>query len=383
MSLHWHQHLYYNNKLYKDGKEVNFNSICKKQVYSWAINDSRLKNETKPFFLFNGSHNIVFPNLSNVPDNAAFYFFEPLTYYTDNRKGYADHILRTDYADNVRSHELDSVDNFIKKHNITHHTVYLPDKHADQDLKKQYKLNFDYYDPYFDSEISRLNTLGRFLPHSYYTNKITKKLWCGNWRYDPVRHYIVSDLVDKGLHKDNLLSWFYYVPREDIESLMWFSGNIDINKLEKLNAIGPLRIDTNAKELVHYKNFYPEVQYKTKDCADYYQQCFCALVIETRVIQPWINLSEKTLYAIKNRRPFLLYAAPGSLQFLRDLGLKTFGDFWDESYDTITDSVKRISAINRIAEQLNNRSISELRKLYKDMEEILTHNIQHIKKIQF
>lgn len=382
MSLSWHQHLYYNNQLYKDGVPVAFSKSQSKQIFKWAIGDSDLKHETRSFFLYNGSHNIVFPQLDSVPSNSVFYFYEPLTYYNNNRIGHQDHILRTDNCKGVRSFELDNVEQFVKKHNIVDHVVYLPDQNAASYLKTQYNLTFDWYDPYLASEAARLNTFGKYLPHCYYTNKISNKLWCGSWRYDPVRHYIIGDLVKRNVHKENSISWFYYVPRDDITNTLWFNADAQlINTLERLNVVGPLNIDTDATELVHYKNSYPTVPQTTKDPAAHIQQGFCALVIETRVVQPWVNLSEKTLHAIKNRRPFLLYGAPGSLQVLRDAGIKTFGNYWDESYDNITDSVERIQAVNDIAEELNNKSLTELKQMYTDMKSILMHNLRQVKKI--
>jgi len=383
MSLSWHQHLYYNGRLYKDGKEVAMSKQQANQIFKWAIRDSELKHETRPFFLFNGSHNITFPQLHNVADNSVFYFFEPLTYYSHNRIGHRDHILRTDDCKGVRAYELDSVAEFVYQHGITDHTVYLPDLNSATHLTTEYTLNFDYYDPYLAAEATRLNTFGRYLPHWYYTNKIKKALWCGSWRYDPVRHYIVAGLVNNDVHLNNNFSWFYNIEKDDVDNVMWADvpDNV-IAGIDKLNTIGPLIIDTPDVQLVNYKNFYPEVDQASKDPAKHYQECFCALIIETRVVQPWVNTSEKTLHAIKNRRPFLLYAAPGSLQSLRNAGIKTFGDYWDESYDTIVDSAERIHAVSAVAEQINNMPIAELKLMYSDMKELLLHNISTVKNIQ-
>jgi hypothetical protein len=41
----------------------------------------------------------------------------------------------------------------------------------------------------------------------------------------------------------------------------------------------------------------------------------------------------------------MLAAGPGSLQLLRKYGFKTFDQYIDESYDTITDSNKRLTAV--------------------------------------
>ena len=38
--------------------------------------------------------------------------------------------------------------------------------------------------------------------------------------------------------------------------------------------------------------------------------------------------------------PFVMVSKKGTLKYLRDIGFKTFGDFWDESYDDEEDDNK-------------------------------------------
>ena len=384
--LSWHQHLYYKNQvsqLYKDGVSVDFSKEQQRQIHTWAIKHTKIRNERRPYFIFNGSHSINFNGVQNPANNTAFYFFEPLTYYSPYRQGYEDHILRFDDSSNVRAHELDSVEEYICKHRLKNCTVYLPDKYASTHFSKVYNLEFKWYDPYFHAELYRLNLWNRFIPHCYYKNRIVKKLWLGNWRYDPVRHYITADLVARGCHTNNNFSWFYNINANEIENVMWDTVDADdISNVENLNHVGPLNIDTDVKQTVHYTNFYPPVEQSTKDPAKSYTECFCALVVETRVAQPWVNLSEKILHAIKNRRPFLLYAAPHSLKTLKHMGFETFEDYWDESYDHITDTQERIKKINSVAEYINSLSIGELRAMYDSMKPILLHNIRTLQKMQ-
>jgi hypothetical protein len=46
-------------------------------------------------------------------------------------------------------------------------------------------------------------------------------------------------------------------------------------------------------------------------------------------------LTEKALRPIACGQPFILAATPGSLQYLRSYGFKTFSGYIDETYDTI------------------------------------------------
>ena len=52
-------------------------------------------------------------------------------------------------------------------------------------------------------------------------------------------------------------------------------------------------------------------------------------------------LTEKTYKAIAGRHPYMLYAASGALDLLKNQGFETFGNLFDESYDQADWPVKR------------------------------------------
>tara|TARA_Y100001937_G_C6948920_1_gene253735 strand:- start:189 stop:527 length:339 start_codon:yes stop_codon:yes gene_type:complete len=89
--------------------------------------------------------------------------------------------------------------------------------------------------------------------------------------------------------------------------------------------------------------------------------------------QDGIFITEKTWKAIAYGKPFLLNGDPKSLEYLRSLGYKTFGSFWNESYDSMNnvDSIKHISDI---VKKLCEKDIKEINNMYKDMLPILEHN---------
>jgi hypothetical protein len=114
------------------------------------------------------------------------------------------------------------------------------------------------------------------------------------------------------------------------------------------------------------------------DPIDSYFESFCAIVQESRFTQPWPNISEKTLNAIKNYRPFLICAAPGTLQMLKDMGFKTFDAYWPEDYDNIKSNKDRLARICEVIEYIDTFSVEELRKMYIDMIPILKHNNENL-----
>jgi hypothetical protein len=81
---------------------------------------------------------------------------------------------------------------------------------------------------------------------------------------------------------------------------------------------------------------------------------------------------------IANKRPFIIFGAPGILKYLRDLGFKTFDRWWDESYDLELDVETRADMIIKIVNQLSTYSQKQLQQLCLEMEEILEYNHQYL-----
>lgn len=103
---------------------------------------------------------------------------------------------------------------------------------------------------------------------------------------------------------------------------------------------------------------------------------FLHIVNET-IWQDKIHFTEKIFKPIVMHQPFLVVQAPGSLKYLQSYGFKTFGDWWDESYDDIQDPTQRLQAIAKIINDIGSKDISELEKLRMEMAGVLEHNFHH------
>ncbi len=85
--------------------------------------------------------------------------------------------------------------------------------------------------------------------------------------------------------------------------------------------------------------------------------------------------TEKIAKTMILRKPFLVYSTQNYLKYLRELGFKTFGDFWDESYDTEPDPWKRAIRINDIMYDLRHSyTPSQIEYMTLQMAEITDHN---------
>lgn len=75
-----------------------------------------------------------------------------------------------------------------------------------------------------------------------------------------------------------------------------------------------------------------------------YTSAYVNLVTETTIRADTPMLSEKTFKPIAAGQLFVLVASPGSIQFLRDIGIDTFDDIIDHSYDNVIDARARLLA---------------------------------------
>jgi len=107
------------------------------------------------------------------------------------------------------------------------------------------------------------------------------------------------------------------------------------------------------------KNFNPE----------WYDQTYFSVVAETFTnTTPTVFVTEKTFKPIGFFHPFLVFGQTGTLRFLRELGFETFGNLFDESYDSIENYTERLKAL---VESFDNFNYVEYDKLTWDK---LRHN---------
>jgi len=100
-------------------------------------------------------------------------------------------------------------------------------------------------------------------------------------------------------------------------------------------------------------------------------------VVSETVWQDKIHFTEKVFKPIVLHQPFVVLQAPGSLAYLRSYGFKTFGAWWDESYDAIEDPTERMQAIADIVNSIGNKSLEELETMRMEMASVLEHNFRH------
>jgi hypothetical protein len=106
-----------------------------------------------------------------------------------------------------------------------------------------------------------------------------------------------------------------------------------------------------------------------------YQHCFADIVVETHVLGNTFFPTEKTTRPMWLKKPFIIFASKNYLEYLRQMGFRTFGDFWDETYDGY-ESADRLLKIQKLLDHIAQIPVDELEKMYWDMQYTLEHNYQ-------
>lgn len=144
--------------------------------------------------------------------------------------------------------------------------------------------------------------------------------------------------------------------------------NTWLDDAQKLVDLSPIEIDQlDNSERTRYRTFVPEFFYDS----------YWNIVIETHIdIEnlPGVFITEKTWKPIAHYQPFVIMGCVGSLAHLRELGYKTFGDFIDESYDSIDNHVERTHRVLAVCKWLASLDHQELQKLHGQMRPIVEHN---------
>jgi hypothetical protein len=105
---------------------------------------------------------------------------------------------------------------------------------------------------------------------------------------------------------------------------------------------------------------------------------FVNVITETLFDLNTVFLSEKIFKPIFTCQPFIVLGNPYTLRELRNLGFKTFDNFWDESYDEELNFSKRLEKILDVLHLLNEKSNEELLQLTRSMSDILRHNYENL-----
>lgn len=328
------------------------------------------------------------------------YLYEPIiSYYKGKHKKtpqfYHEFIGNEDVNLN-RSKELDSISLYATRNNLTNITVHT----CDYDIEKYYP-HYSNLKLVCDDLFLKTSIIMPVLDTTKY--KIERKFLSLNWRYATHRHMIASYLQNY----PSYVSWQFKCDFDTLSKNLWFDIEEYRNDYMKqyrklslgtilLDKNSPLNLDHSVKQPIqinkwdgaytipsyyHTMSNRNVMQSRTGIIASLYNKSFVSIVNESRFAQPTGNYSEKVLQTIFLQHPFILVAPPYTLKYIRETGLKTFSDFWDESYDEEPIHSLRMAKILKLIDYIGSKSLEELEQLRLKMEPILKYNLALLKQI--
>lgn len=375
------------------------------------------EQKQKPFYIY--MYNSTIKGLDDITHDDAtidhlnktgivFYLTEPLCSYLEHApilfppKGtkhdmvFYSEFKGKEYPRQFRSDELDTIERYVKRNSLVNVTVYT----CDYDAEKWYP----YYKYLFQVKTDDL-FVKSLIPKTIRSTEVlptfNKKFICLNWRYTSHRHLVAAYLAPMSSY----VSWHFRGELSIIGRGKWFDifdwrdkdPNIFfkiLGGMEYLNRNAPMNVDFEVNTPVtitdkYFMRYMPEGtiteftegNYENGKIEEVYRDIFVDIVNESRYAQPTGNYSEKVFHPIWYKKPFVLVAPPHTLKYMREQGFKTFSEFWDESYDDITNHEDRLFAIFNLINYIDSKSIDELRELYKQMKDVLDHNYNLLKSM--
>jgi len=187
-------------------------------------------------------------------------------------------------------------------------------------------------------------------------------------KHDPSKDYFCL-MHDKSM-RDQRPTMFKHLKEKSLleDGICNFNKEIDLEDFE--NAYG-----------VDYKKKIPDDgRRQTFPIMTYYNQTSLELVVETlgrRGDTDTFYPTEKTFKPMAMNHPFMILAPRNHLKNIREMGFRTFGEHWDESYDQLQDLDARCEIITNNLSSLKVKS----KEIYKDTKDIREHNLIHLAKL--
>jgi hypothetical protein len=110
----------------------------------------------------------------------------------------------------------------------------------------------------------------------------------------------------------------------------------------------------------------------------YQKNSLVNIITETYFFSNIIHITEKTFKPIAFMQPFVMVGSYGSLQHIKEMGFKTFSEFWDESYDLEKDDVKRFTMVMSVIESIASWPDHVKIDFTYAVKDIVEYNLKHL-----
>lgn len=158
--------------------------------------------------------------------------------------------------------------------------------------------------------------------------------------------------------------------------------NRGLFELQKLFEISP---DSTRKFLNLINNFPKQIestdgytvgattQQHTDQLCQFYPNVLIDIVAETFIKGNTFFVTEKTVRPMLLKKPFIIMGPKNFMIYLRQMGFRTFYEYWDEDYDGYEGKEKYLRIL-KVIKTIATKSPDELSTMYDAMQDILEHN---------
>ena len=120
------------------------------------------------------------------------------------------------------------------------------------------------------------------------------------------------------------------------------------------------------------------MQETLKKLVDYYKNTFVEIICETTYTENSFLITEKTQHSVFGCSFPIWVSSPGTVKFMREMGLDVFDDIIDHSYDIVENPIDRMYlAISKNKELLTNPNIKDI---WKENMPRFIKNVEFVKK---
>ena len=211
-----------------------------------------------------------------------------------------------------------------------------------------------------------------------------------NGRHRPTRTLLLSKLIDTFDIEEIIYSFFGLDNSMSIEQELEIYDSIrekaptfftekDIDKVKELLLSAPF--STPPVDISFYPNgnlaqiFLPEEETYSKVFIDIFSETLSGREFDWRQgYDTGLFITEKTCKPILSLTPFIVNSSPHYLKFLKKLGFKTFGKWFDESYDEDMSAEYSMNIILKNACIIKEWDLDKCKEVYEEMLPTLIHN---------
>jgi len=208
------------------------------------------------------------------------------------------------------------------------------------------------------------------------TRQVQKRFICFMRRFRPHRFQLLAHLQDRGLLQHAYVSFGRHV--EGMDALETAVAQCDslpdgdrvINSIREIYDRLPFVVDQVDANINLCETQLADAT------LHHHMTSGISIVAETMFHASYRFLSEKTYHPIRYLQPFIMVGPAGNLAALRADGYETFGDFWDESYDTIADNHLRMMAVMDLVQDVAGWSAERFDRFMRDSAGVCAHNLR-------